>query len=181
MPDINVSLNGGRGEAKNSREEDARGLTQAEFKLPEKQSKASGSGDGKNRVVMTINPEGLIKKIVIDRVKYRMVLLGDVDGKPKSMEVVKKTPVTMNGTKKVIDEMLMVPTVPKKKTSSCHISGIPRCISSKKFQDIMKKKEQEKKELKEAKEEWKRKHLENAEEKKDIKKWQRRNGRKGEK
>ena len=103
-----------------------------------------------------------------------MVLLGDGDVQPKSMEVVKKTPVTMNETKKVIDKMLTVPNVPKKKTSSCHVSGIPRCISSKKFQDIMKKKEQEKKELKEAKE-CKRKCLENAEEKKDIKKWQRRN------
>ena len=73
-----------------------------------------------------------------------MVLLGDGDAQPKSMEVVKKTPVTMNETKKVIDEMFTVPTVPKKRMSSC-VSSIPRCISSKKFQDIMKKKEQEKK------------------------------------
>ena len=73
--------------------------------------------------------------------------------------------------------MLTVPTVPKKKTSSCCISSIPRCILCKKFQDIMKKKEQEKKELKEAKEEHMRKHLENAEEKKRCqeeakKKWE---------
>ena len=67
---------------------------------------------------------------------------------------------------KVIDEMLTVPSVQKKKMSSCHVSGIPRCISSKKFQDIMKKKEQEKKELEDAKEEHKRKHIANAEEKK---------------
>ena len=66
MPDVNVSLNEGRGEAKNSLEE-ARGLTQAGSKSPEKQSEVSGSGDGKNRVVMTINPEGLINEIVIDR------------------------------------------------------------------------------------------------------------------
>ena len=49
---------------------------------------------------------------------------------------------------KVIDEMLMVLTVPKKKMSWCCVSGLPRCISLEKFQDIMKKKEQEKKELK---------------------------------
>ena len=153
MPDINASLNEVRGEAENSREEEARGLTQAESKSPEKQSEASGSGDRKNRVVMTINPEGLINEIVIDRVKYQMVPLGDGDGKPKSMEVVKKTPVTMNETKKVINEMLMVLTVPKKKMSLCCVLGILRCILSKKFQDIMNKKEQEKKELKEAKEE----------------------------
>ena len=95
-----------------------------------------------------------------------MVLLGDGDAQPKSMEVVKKTPVRMNETKKVIDKMLTVQTVPKKKTTLCCVLGIPRCILSKKFQDIMKKKEQEKKELKEVKEEHKRKRLENAEEKK---------------
>ena len=95
-----------------------------------------------------------------------MVPIGNGDVQPKATEVVKKTPVGINITKKVIEEMLTVPTVPKKKTSSCHVSGIMRCISSKSFQDIMKKKEQEKKELKEAKEEWKRKHLESAEEKK---------------
>ena len=42
--------------------------------------------------------------------------------------------------------MLTVPSVPKK-MSTCRVSGRPRCILSKKFQDIMKKKEQEKKEL----------------------------------
>ena len=78
-----------------------------------------------------------------------MVLLGDGDVQPKSKEVPKKTPGSSNETKKVIDEMLTVPSVQKKKVSSCRISGIPRCISSKKFQDIMKKK-----------------HIANAEEKK---------------
>ena len=73
-----------------------------------------------------------------------MVLLGDGDVQPKETEV---------------------PTVPKKVMSSCCVSSIPRCILSKKFQDIMRKKEQEKKELKEAKE-CKGKCLENAEEKK---------------
>ena len=65
--------------------------------------------------------------------------------------------------------MLTIPSVPKKKMSSCHISGIPRCISLKKFQEIMKKKEKEKKELKEAKEEHKRKHLGMQKKRKDIK------------
>ena len=161
-----MSLNEDRGEAKNSREEEASGLTQAESKSPENEIKALGSSDGKNRVVTTINLEGFINEIVIDGVKYRMGLLGNGDVQPKSTEVVKKTPVRMNETKKVIDEMLTVPTVPKKKMSLYHVFGIPRCISSKKFQDIMKKKEQEKKELKEVKEEHKRKPLENAEEKK---------------
>ena len=165
MPDVNVSLIEGRGEAKNSCEEEASGSTQAESKSPAKENEALESGDRNNRVVMTINPDGLINEIVIDGVKYQMVLLGNGDAQPKSMEVVKKTPVRMNETKKVIDEMLTVPSVPKKKTNLCCISSIQRCISSKKFQDIMKKKEQEKKELEEAKEECKRKCLENAEEK----------------
>ena len=165
MPDINVSINEGRGEAENSHEEEASGLTRVESKSPEKEIEASGSGDGKNRVITTINPDGLINETVIDGVKYRMVLLGDGDAQPKSMEVVKKTPVGINETNKVINKMLTVPTVPKMKMSSYHVSGIPRCISSKKFQDIMKK-EQEKKELKEAKKEHKRKCPENAEEKK---------------
>ena len=78
---------------------------------------------------MTINPDGLINEIVIDGVKYQMVLLGDGDAQPKLKEVSKKTPVSSNETKKVIDEMLTVPSVQKKKMSSCHVSGIPRCIS----------------------------------------------------
>ena len=129
---------------------------------------------------MTINLKGLINEIVIGRVKDQMLPLGNGDAQPKSTEVVKKTPVRMNETKKVIDKMLTVPTVPKKKMSSCCVSGIPRCISLKKFQDIMKKKEQEKKELKEAKEERKRKCLENAEEKKTSRRSKEEIGRKGE-
>ena len=70
MPDVNASLIEGRGEAKNSREEEASGSTQAESKFPEKENEAAGSGDGKNRVVMTINLDGLINEIVIDGVKY---------------------------------------------------------------------------------------------------------------
>ena len=141
MPDVNTSVNEGRGEAKKSLDQEVSGLTQAESKLPEKENEALGSGDGKNRVVMTINPEGMINEIVIDGVKYRMVPLGNSDGQPKLMEVVKKTPVTMNESKKMIDEMFTIPSVPKKKVSSCCISRIPRCISSKKFQEIIKKKE----------------------------------------
>ena len=99
MPDINKSVNEARGEAKKSLEE-ASGLTQAE--LPEKENEASRSSDGKNRVVTTINPEGMINEIVIDGVKYRMVALGNGDEQPKSTEVVKKTPVTMNETKKMM-------------------------------------------------------------------------------
>ena len=117
MPDINVSLNEGRGEDENSHEEEASDSTQAESKSPEKEIKASGSGDGKNRVVTTINPDGLINEIVIDRVKYRMDLLGDGDVQPNLMEVVKKTPVGINETNRVINEILTVPTVPKKKSS----------------------------------------------------------------
>ena len=170
MPDVNVSLNEDRGEEENTCEEEASGLTQAESKSPEKEIEASGSGDRKNRVVTTINLDGLINEIVIDRVKYQMVPLGNGDVQPKEMDLVKKTPVGINETNKIIDEMLTVPPIPKKKMRSCHISSIPRCISPKKFQDIMKKKEQKKYELKEMKEEHKRKHLENAEEKKRCQK-----------
>ena len=166
IPDVNTSVNEGKGEAKNHCEEEGSGSTQAEQKLPEKEIKASGSCNRNNKVMMTTNPDGLINEIVIDGVKYQMVLLGDGDAQPKSKEVLKKTPVGSNETKKVIDEMLTIPSVQKKKTSSCHVLGILRCISSKKFQDIMKKKEQEKKELEDGKEECKRKHIANAEEKK---------------
>ena len=100
MPDINMSVNEARGEAEKSLDKEASGLTKAESKSPEKENEALGSGDGKNRVVMTINPEGMINEIVIDGVKYRMVPLGEGDGQPKSTEAVKKTPATMNETKK---------------------------------------------------------------------------------
>ena len=66
MPDVNASLNEGRGEDENSHEEEASGSTQVESKSPEKEIEASGFGDGKNRVVTTINPDGLINEIVID-------------------------------------------------------------------------------------------------------------------
>ena len=105
IPYVNTSVNEGKGEAKNHYEEEASGLTQAEQKSPEKEIEALGSGDGNNRVMMTINPNGLINETVIDRVKYRMVPLGDGDAQPKSKEVPKKTPVGSNETKKVIDEM----------------------------------------------------------------------------
>ena len=160
IPDVNMSVDEGKGEDKNHHEEEGNGSTQAEQKSPEKEIEASGSGDGNSRVVTTINPEGLINEIVIDGVKYRMVPLGDGDVQPKLKEVPKKTPVSSNETKNVIDEMLSVPSVQKKMMSSCRVLGIPRCISSKKFRDIMKEKEQKKKELKDAKEEHKRKHHE---------------------
>ena len=96
MPDVNVSLYEGRGEEENTCEEEANGLTEAESKSPEKEIKALESGDGKNRVVTTINPDGLINKTVSDGVKYQMVLLGDGDAQPKTTEVVKKTPVGIN-------------------------------------------------------------------------------------
>ena len=113
--------------------------------------------------------DGLINEIVIDGVKFQMVPLGNSDAQPKTMQVVKKqTPVRINETNKVIDEMLTVPAITQKKMNSCQVSMILRCISSKIFQDIMRKKEQEKKEMKEAKEEQKRKWLENAEEKKQC-------------
>ena len=70
IPDVNTSVNEGKGEAKNCHEEEASGSTQAEQKLPEKETEASGSSDRNNRVMMTINPDGLINEIVIDGVKY---------------------------------------------------------------------------------------------------------------
>ena len=144
MPDFNVSLNEGREDETHEEEESQ--LKQAKSKFPEKEIEASGSDDGKMN---------------------RLVPLGNGDGgaQPKAMKVCKKTPVGVNETNKVLDKMLTVLTTPKKKTNAWHISGIPRCISSQKFQDIMKKKEQEKKEVEEAKEH-KRKCLENAVEKK---------------
>ena len=100
MPDINTSVNEARGEAEKSLDKVASDSTQAESKLPEKENEASGSGDGKNRVVTTINPEGMINEIVIDGVKYRMVPLGDGDGQPKSTEVNKNTSYNKRNKKK---------------------------------------------------------------------------------
>ena len=60
MAGVNASLIEGRGEAKNNHEEEASGSTQAKSRSPEKENEASGSSDGKNRVVMTINLDGLI-------------------------------------------------------------------------------------------------------------------------
>ena len=72
-----------------------------------------------------------------------MVPLGDRDAKAKTSEVSKKPTTSMGITemKKVIDEILTIPVITKKfMSSSCHVSGLPRCISLKKFQDIMRKK-----------------------------------------
>ena len=66
--------------------------------------------------------------------------LGDGDAQPKTMEVVKKqTHVGITEKNKVIDEILKVPVL-MKKLSTAHISKLPQCISSKQFQDIMRKK-----------------------------------------
>ena len=48
IPDINTSVNEGKGEAKNHHEEEASGSTQAEQKSPEKEIEALGSSDGNN-------------------------------------------------------------------------------------------------------------------------------------
>ena len=87
MPDVNVSLNEGSGEKGNTHEEEASGLTHMKSKSPEKEIEALGSGDGKNRVVTTINLDELINEIVIDGVKYQMVPLGDGDVQPKATEM----------------------------------------------------------------------------------------------
>ena len=70
IPDVNTSINEGRGEEENTCEEEASGLSQAESKFPEKEIKVSGSSDGKKRVVNTINLDELINEIVLDGVKY---------------------------------------------------------------------------------------------------------------
>ena len=68
---------------------------------------------------MTINRDGLINEIVIDGVKYQMVPLGDSDAQPKTEVVKKQTPVRITEMNKVIDEILIVPVIMKKKPSSC--------------------------------------------------------------
>ena len=55
MPDVNTSLNEGGGEEENTCEEEASGSTEVESKSPEKEIENLGSGEGKYRVVTTIN------------------------------------------------------------------------------------------------------------------------------
>ena len=52
-----------------------------------KEIESSSSGDGKNQVIMTINLDGLINKIIIGRVKYQIVPLGEGDAQPKQWKL----------------------------------------------------------------------------------------------
>ena len=65
----------------------------------------------------------------------------------------------------IVNEVLTTPVVKKKKTLGVHLSKIPRCITSKEFQNLMREKEEAKCQKQEEKEDRKRMRQAKAEEK----------------
>ena len=88
-------------------------------------------------------PDGLLKEVVIDRVHYTITPLDE----PKEASVsttLATVPFSLTKRSEILDEVLTMPVVKRKKTLGIRLSKILRCISSKEFQNIMREKEEAK-------------------------------------
>ena len=93
-------------------------------------------------IAATIQPDGLLKEVIIDGVHYKMIPLEE----PKKACVPTTSPtlpVSSAKRSEILDEFLITPVV-KKKMLGIRMSNMPRCISSKDFQKLMRDKEEAK-------------------------------------
>ena len=91
-------------------------------------------------MAVTICPNGLLKEVIIDGVCYAITPFDE----PKEASVPTTSvtvPVSSAKCSEIVDDVLTMPVV-KKKTLGVCLSKIPRCISSKKFQNLMREKEE---------------------------------------
>ena len=124
---------------------------------PAKVKELSGMG-------VTIQPNGLLTEVIIDGIHYTMTPLDE----PKEACVPTTSvtvPVSSTKHSEILNKVLTTPVV-KKKTLGVCMSKIPRCISSKDFQKLMRDKEEAKHKEEEEKEDQKRMRQAKAEEKK---------------
>ena len=161
LPDVNSSINEGvPASGDKGNEDDVQNVTQTVAKVhsePAKAKEPSGMG-------ATIQPNGLLKEVIIDGIHYMMTTLDE----PKEACVLTTSatvPVCSAKCSEILEEVLTTPVI-KKKTLGIHISKILRCISSKDFQKLIRDKEEAKCKEEEEKEDWNRMRQAKAEEKK---------------
>ena len=109
----------------------------------------------------TIHPTGLLKEVIIDGVHYAITPLNEP--KETSVPTTSATvPVSSAKHSEIVNEVLTMPVVKRRLLGL----KIPRCISSKEFQNLMRKKEKAKCKEEDEKEDHKQMRQAKAEEKK---------------
>ena len=81
-----------------------------------------------------INEEGMVSKVIINGVKYKLVPLKDPSENASEKKKMSEPKPSMSHSE-ALDEIFKIPAVMKK--GGCHVSGLLRCVSSEKFQSIM--------------------------------------------
>ena len=162
LPNVNSSINEGVPASGNKgNKDDVQNMTQTVAKVhsePVKAKELSGMG-------ATIWPNGLLKEVIIDGIRYTMTPLDEL--KEACVLTMSATvPVSSAKHSEILNEVLTTLVVKKKNTLGVHMSKFPRCISLKDFQKLMRDKEEAKCKEEEEKEDQKQMRQAKAEEKK---------------
>ena len=83
----------------------------------------------------------MLNEVIIDGVKYKLVPLKDPSENVLEKKKMSEPKPSMSQSE-TLDEIFKIPAVKK---GGCHVSVLPRCISSENFQSIMREKEYKKK------------------------------------
>ena len=163
LPDVNMSINEDGPETSEKPKEDTRteNVTETIAEVHEEDPKLKEAMG----MAVTICPNGLLKEVIIDEVRYAITPLDEP--KEASVPTISATvPVTSAKQAEIVNEVLTMPMVKKKKTLGVCLLKIPRCISSKEFQNLIREREDTKDKEEEEKEDHKRMRQAKAEEKK---------------
>ena len=95
--------------------------------------------------------EGLVNEVIIDGVKYKLVLLKDPSENASEKKKMSEPKPSMSCSE-ALDKIFKIPAV--KKRGGCCVSGLLRCISSENFQSIMREKEDKKKKEEKEEQKW---------------------------
>ena len=132
LPNVNSSINEGVPVSGNKgNEDDVQKVTETVAKVHSKPPKAK---EPKGMATM-IWPNGLLNKIIIDGIRYLMTPLEE----PKEACVLTMSPTApVSSTKcsEILNDVLITLVV-KKKMLGVRMLKMPRCISSKEFQNLM--------------------------------------------
>ena len=133
LPDVNSSMNEGvpaNGDKGN--EDDVKKVTETVAKVHSELPKAKEP----KGMAATIQPNGLLNKILIYGICYSMTPLEE----PKEACVLTMSPTGPASSakcSKILDDILVTPVIKKKKMLGVCMSKMPRCKSSKEFQNLM--------------------------------------------
>ena len=140
LPDVNSSINEGvPASGHEGNKDDVQNVTQTVAEVHSEPAKAKEPSS----MGVTIRPDGLLKEVCIDGIRYMMTPLDTMSA---------TVPVSSAKRSEILDEVLTTLVVKKKKTLGVHMSKILRCISLKDFQKLMRDKEEAKRKEEERKE-----------------------------